>query len=105
MAYIKYTREILQEVVSSSISMAEILRKLGLKQAGGTYSHIKKKIVSYEISIDHFDSMKSFQEAGRKRNEFKKVTKDEFIKNHLVENKFLKGDTTLKRLIKFSLKA
>lgn len=50
----KYTKEILEEAVKNAISIAQVLRHLGLKQAGGTQSHIKKMIDKFEIDISHF---------------------------------------------------
>lgn len=50
----KYTKEILEEAVKNSYSIAGVLRVLGLKQAGGTQSHIKRKINMYGIDISHF---------------------------------------------------
>lgn len=50
----KYTAETLGPVVESSLSYAEVLRHLGLKQTGGSQSNIKRLIRKYEISTDHF---------------------------------------------------
>jgi hypothetical protein len=45
----KYTRELLQEVVKESYSVAQVLRKLGLRQAGGTHSHLSRRIKAFGI--------------------------------------------------------
>lgn len=50
----KYTKEILEEAVKNSLSISGVLRSLGLKQAGGTQSHIKQKLTSYKIDTSHF---------------------------------------------------
>jgi hypothetical protein len=50
----KYTYEMLQPIVESSLSYAEVLRHLGLKQTGGSQSNIKRLVQKYEISTDHF---------------------------------------------------
>lgn len=50
----KYTKEILQEAVATSVSMAEVLRKLSLAQSGGNHSHITKKIANFCIDTSHF---------------------------------------------------
>lgn len=50
----KYSKEILEEAVKDSISVAGVIRKLGLKHAGGNYSHIKSRIVKYGIDTSHF---------------------------------------------------
>ena len=39
----RWTNEQFVEAVKSSLSYAEVLRKLGLKVAGGNYDTVKKK--------------------------------------------------------------
>jgi len=50
----KYTGAILTEAVTHSESFAGVLRYLGLKQAGGTQAHIKRRIEIYGIDTSHF---------------------------------------------------
>lgn len=50
----KYTFEILKPIVESSLSYAEVLRKLELKQTGGSQSNIKRLVVEYGLNTDHF---------------------------------------------------
>ena len=50
----KYSKERLEEAVKNSASYAGVLRDLGIKQAGGSHSHIKKMIEFYEINVSHF---------------------------------------------------
>lgn len=50
----KYTKEVLQDAVSNSTSIAGVLRYLNLKQAGGTQAHISRKIKEFEIDKSHF---------------------------------------------------
>jgi hypothetical protein len=50
----KYTKELLEEAVSNSTSVAGVLRWLGLKQAGGTQSYIGKRIKHFGIDTSHF---------------------------------------------------
>lgn len=50
----KYTDEMLRPIVESSLSFAEVLRCLGLKQTGGSQSNIKRLVQRYGISTDHF---------------------------------------------------
>lgn len=52
----KYTKELLQEVVKKAESVADVIRKLGLRESGGNFSHIKKRIVEYGLDISHFIS-------------------------------------------------
>jgi hypothetical protein len=44
----------LEPIVKSSLSYAEVLRHLGLKQTGGSQSNIKRLVQKYGISTDHF---------------------------------------------------
>jgi len=54
MVRIKYSKELLEPIVKSSISLQEVMRKLGLKIAGGTSSHLKKVISKYNLDVSHF---------------------------------------------------
>src|SRR3954447_11339478 len=54
MPHCRYTVEMLRPLVESSLSYAEVLRRLGLKQTGGSQSNIKRLEQKYGISIDHF---------------------------------------------------
>ncbi|MFJ8625703.1 HNH endonuclease signature motif containing protein [Kitasatospora sp. NPDC093550] len=49
-----YTRELLQEAVSASHSVAGVLRHLQQRQAGGTQSHIGRRIKELGIDTSHF---------------------------------------------------
>lgn len=50
----KYTREILEPLVKESLSMAEVIRKLGVKWGGGTQNWITQKVRKFEIDTSHF---------------------------------------------------
>ena len=50
----KYTKELLEPIVAESISLAEVLRKLGLRQAGGTQYHISNVIKKHRLDTTHF---------------------------------------------------
>ncbi len=51
---IRYTREVLEKAVRESISVAGVLRALGLRQAGGTHSHVARRIKHFGIDTSHF---------------------------------------------------
>lgn len=51
---LKYPKELLEVAVRESASVAQVLRYLNLKQAGGTQSCISKRIKDYGISTAHF---------------------------------------------------
>jgi len=50
----KYTKELLGPIVAKSTTISGVLRFLGLKLAGGTQSHIKKRIQDFELDTSHF---------------------------------------------------
>ncbi|MGY0067592.1 HNH endonuclease signature motif containing protein [Streptomyces sp. QTS137] len=51
---VKWTRDVLQEAVSASTNMCEVLRHLGLEVVGGHHTHISRRIKSYDLDISHF---------------------------------------------------
>lgn len=50
----KYTKEMLAEAAKGSISIAQVLKKLGKKQGGGSHVHISKKLKYFNIDTSHF---------------------------------------------------
>jgi 5-methylcytosine-specific restriction endonuclease McrA len=50
----KYTKELLENACKNSLSYAGVIRYLGMKQAGGTQCHIKKRVLEYGIDTSHF---------------------------------------------------
>jgi len=48
-----WTKKQLQKATSQSISIRQIISKLGLKPAGGNYDQINKYLKLYKISTDH----------------------------------------------------
>jgi len=50
----KWTENQLKEAVKKSRSVRQILHCLGLKEAGGNYTQLKKYISFYKIDISHF---------------------------------------------------
>src|SRR5689334_21368421 len=51
----RHTAEQVRAAVQSAHSMAEALRKLGLRPAGGNHKTLKKLVERYGISTEHFD--------------------------------------------------
>ena len=49
-----WTIERLKGAVSKSRSYAQVLKQLGLVEAGGNYAQIKKYIAENKLRIDHF---------------------------------------------------
>ena len=52
--YTKYTKELLEPLVKESISVSEVLRKLGKKQTGSIATHLSKVIQKFKIDTSHF---------------------------------------------------
>lgn len=50
----KYTEEEFIDAVKSSTSIRQVLKKLGLKEAGGNYSITKTRIKNLELDTSHF---------------------------------------------------
>lgn len=50
----KYTKELLEPIVSNSRSIGQVIDKLGLSRAGGTYRYIQYHIKKHKISTTHF---------------------------------------------------
>lgn len=99
----KYSKEMLEPIVKESDSIAEVLRKLKLKYSGGNYQHIKRMIVSNNISILHFTGQGHF----KGKEALNAHTKESFINERLILNdgkKYISGTNLKKLLFKFSLK-
>ena len=71
MSKIKYTKEILEPIVKESISVAEVIRKLGLREAGGTHCHVTRKIEQFNIDKSHFLGQRA--NLGKKIGAIKKL--------------------------------
>jgi len=50
----KYTEQQLREAVKNSLSLRQVLSKLGIVEAGGNYSTLKRAISYFEINTSHF---------------------------------------------------
>lgn len=51
---ITYTKELLENAVKDSYSLAETCRKIGLKPVGGNYKTLKKKLDEFNVDHSHF---------------------------------------------------
>lgn len=72
----KYTLEILEDAVNNCISFAGVLRYLGIRQTGGSQSHIKRKVIEYKIDYSHF--LGSASNKGRSFPQ-QRLTKEEIL--------------------------
>ena len=75
---VKYTKELLEYICKNSSSYRQCLNKLGLKEAGGNYACIKKKIIEYGINISHFHHQ-AWNKG--KKNESRKRKIDDYLSN------------------------
>lgn len=71
-----HSRQSLERAVSGNVSMAGVLRALGLKQGGGTQRHLKQKIQSLGISTAHFRRLATNYGAAHKGGVPRKRTYD-----------------------------
>ena len=89
----QYSKDWLEELCKDSYSYAEVLRKAGRKQGGGTQATLRKKIEEYQIDISHFtgqrwqESPNQEPQQGREKYSLNEV----FIKNSPVTQKVLRG--------------
>lgn len=98
MALRKYTKEWLEELCSESYSYAEVLRKAGRAQGGGSQNTLRKKIKEYNIDISHFTGQRwqhspTFQE--------KYTPENLFVKNSSVSNQTIKKYLNKYKLISY----
>lgn len=54
MRYVKYTKDVLEPVVKESKSFAEVIRRLGLRWAGGTQGNIVNRVRLAGLDTSHF---------------------------------------------------
>lgn len=95
----KYTKELLEEAVKNSTSIAGVLRFFGLKMAGGNYTHISRKIISFGLDTSHF--------TGRAHNKGKEALNKSVPKDYLrawSKDKSVNTDKIKKRLFRDGLK-
>jgi RNase P subunit RPR2 len=94
----KYTEEQLREATKSSRSVRQVLKKLGLAEAGGNYSTIKNKIAEFGLDTTHFLGR------GWKRGQSIPVFQPKPLKEILVENSSYQSYKLKRRLIEEGLK-
>lgn len=89
----QYTKEWLSELCKESYSYAEVLRKAGRKQGGGTQATLKKKIVEYHIDISHFTGQRWQSSPNQQKQQYdeKYSLEEVFRLDSPVTQKVLKG--------------
>ena len=89
-----YTDEDLVKAIHESHSLADTLRKLGLRPAGGNYTLLKRKIEELELDTSHFRGQGWSK--GKKQTHVTRQSLDKI----LIENSTYKNSNSLrKRLI------
>lgn len=73
-----YNKNELEELIRTSKSYAQVLRKMNITPAGGNYHTLKNKIKEYKISTDHFTGMG--WNVGLKFKPTKPLPIEEFLK-------------------------
>ncbi|MGW4200448.1 HNH endonuclease [Streptomyces sp. NPDC004726] len=58
-ARVRHTEDRLRELVADSLSVAEVVRRLGISPVGGNHAHISRRIVALGIDTSHFTTVRS----------------------------------------------
>ena len=100
----QYSKEWLSELCKDSYSCAEVLRKAGRKQGGGTQATLRKKIEEFQIDISHFTGQR-WQDSPN-QNEHKEVREkydleEIFRANSPVTQKVLRGYVERHNLLEY----
>ena len=100
----QYTKDWLEELCKDSYSYAEVLRKAGRKQGGGTQATLRKKIEEFGIDISHFTGQRwqdSPNQIDNHESREKYSLEEVFIKNSPVTQKVLRGYVERHNLIPY----
>ena len=62
----KYTAGVLAPLVRDSVSFADVLRKLDLKQTGGSQAYLRRLIREYGLDTSHFLGVRANQGAAHR---------------------------------------
>lgn len=74
----KYTKEILEQVVSKNFTLSDVIRKLNLPLQGGNFTHIAKLIKDFNIDTTHFIILKLKSQNNKKRTPKEILVLDRF---------------------------
>lgn len=83
--YTKYTREILEPVISSSITFAECCRKLGISDKGGSIATIQRNAEKYGIDTSHM--LHNAHNKGKEFVTFDNLKRPAHIKKRLIQER------------------
>ena len=100
----QYDKEWLNELCKSSYSYAEVLRKAGRKQGGGSQATLKKKIEEFGIDISHFTGQRWQDSPNQQDNNPSRelyTLEQVFIQNSPVTQKVLRGYIERHKLLEY----
>ena len=102
----KYTKEWLEELCVDSLSYAEVLRKAGRKQGGGTQATLKKKNEEFGIDVSHFTGQGWSKDLTKDdtssiQSKEKYTIEEIFIKNSPVSQKVMRGYVERHNLLEY----
>lgn len=83
--YRTYTDDDIIKASSEVKSMAGLLKKLGLKAAGGNYIHMKKQLKRLNLECSHWTGM--LWSKGERLKNWDDYTKIEHCKKHLIKDR------------------
>jgi Zn finger protein HypA/HybF involved in hydrogenase expression len=95
----KVNDEEFSEIVKSSLSIAEVIRKCNGVLAGGNYRSIKKRIAQLNLDTSHFTG-----QGWNVGERFKSPVKAKSLVEILVEDSFYQSYKLAKRLLKEGIK-
>jgi hypothetical protein len=90
---ISFTETEARAAIANSVSWAETLRRLGLRDAGGNHLTLKKYAALWQISTDHFDPYASSRGARPNRIPLSEVLVENstYHRGHLKDRLFFEG--------------
>ena len=97
---LRYTDKEFIDTVKSSLSYAEVMRKIGLTPAGGNYETVKRKIIELNLDTSHMTG-KVWNQGERYRD----IKKAQPLSEILIENStFTNTNSLRKRLLRENVK-
>ncbi|NEC38834.1 HNH endonuclease signature motif containing protein [Streptomyces rubrogriseus] len=93
----KWTREILEPVVAESVSVNDVLRRLGLDPVGGHHTNISRRIRAYGIDTSHFTS--AVRTERQRHNQRRRAPEEIFIEDTSARARRIPG-SRLKRALR-----
>ena len=85
MAARRYTGEAFAEAVRVSASIAQVLRRLGLRPAGGNYANAKRTLQRLGLDTSHFTG--TGWSAGQRLKDWSAYTRATALKPHLLADR------------------